>query len=194
MSVPTDTVRITMEFLRDGDTNPYDVTFGLDPTGGSGTLGAILTDVVDAWNDGGSLKALTPANVSLSRVRGQYGGPGPDVIAELAVGEAGGDSSGALQAPNVSVVIKKITGFAGQKFRGRLYQPWVKEAQVDDAGMIAAGTVTLYTLAWEGFRAAMIGKANIDAMLLLHQDNTSTVVTNLICRPKVGSQRRRLHL
>lgn len=193
--VPVGFARITMQFARDGDSNPFDMTFGVKLATGDITPEEAATEVANAWDDSSSLRGICPSNVTLRQVHAQKGNDGPPLVGTITSGQAGLDSSGALMPPNVAIVGKKLTAFGGQHWRGRMYVPWCKEAQADDAGVLTSGAITAYEDRLN-FMLANLGTGALDGMYLLHSTNplTPTIVANIIVRPKVGSQKRRLHL
>ena len=106
--------------------------------------------------------------------------------------------------PNVSVLVKKATAFAGRQNRGRLFMPWyVDVTHVDEAGVILAATVTALNTQWAAFLGGLTAasqtpviankafitvgtKRQVDAIHTGHQ------VTSFTVEGLVATQRRRL--
>lgn len=118
-----------------------------------------------------------------------------------------GTAPGSAPPPNVSIIIRKRTGLAGRKYRGRMFMPagWVAEGEINSGGGIDSGRITGYNI-WltEWFNDATISGY---PMYLLHQHGTyvnrdgetvvvsplaPTALSGLSTDPVVSTQRRRL--
>lgn len=109
----------------------------------------------------------------------------------LATGLDNGSLTGAACTPNVSFLIRKRTGLAGRKYRGRWYLPGVVETDVDAAGLISSTRQNALQLAVNAFKTDM-GAATHE-LVLLHSDATvPTAITSLPVEQQVATQRRRL--
>lgn len=99
------------------------------------------------------------------------------------------------EPPAVSWLLRKNTGLAGRKFRGRMFAPQPRSDDVDGGGNVlaaqlvnwaAAGALVLSDMA----DAGILGWSM--AARLLHSDATApTAITSITCDPIVGTQRRR---
>lgn len=98
----------------------------------------------------------------------------------------------AIQPPQVTWVVRKITASGGRKGKGWMHLPSVSETGVDAGGDVLAASVTTYNA-----RLALLlgdhSAAGYPMRLLSHDPaEGSKVITSLIMTPKVGTLRRRL--
>ncbi len=119
------------------------------------------------------------------------GNDGPPLELDSTSGAGTGGRGATAQTPQVSFLIRKRTGFAGRKFRGRMYVPCVLETDVDDVGNLSGTAQTLLAT----FASAVQGPAtsHITQMVLLHSDTTDpTPIIDFTIEKMVATQRRRL--
>lgn len=115
--------------------------------------------------------------------------------AESTVALAG--SNGLAPPPmNTAVLINKVTGIAGRKYRGRMFSPpFVAEASVSEAGQLTGGIVTLQAQ-WDAAYTGLTTNANPLLELqpvLLHGDGSPpTPVTSWKVSPRIGTIGRRM--
>lgn len=116
----------------------------------------------------------------------------------VATGSAAGTRA-ALNEPSVNVayLITKATGFAGRRYRGRLYLPAANEAAFTADGRLSAGEITVLQTAATGLFNVLGGSVintNVDQPVLLHSGapSTPTTVTAYQAGSVVATQRRRL--
>lgn len=97
----------------------------------------------------------------------------------------------ASTTPQVQLLCDKKTALGGRKFRGRTFLPDVAESDVNDAGAVAAGTVTLLTT----FCTNLLTNFSTGAyagMVVLHSDATvPTPVTTMSADGKAATLRAR---
>jgi hypothetical protein len=96
---------------------------------------------------------------------------------------------------NTSCLVKKLTGEAGRKFRGRCYFPPISLADVDvnNVGMIDPTVLSTVQSNWDGFIGALETAEDINALVLLHSDATTpTEISSFQVEAQVATQRRRL--
>lgn len=120
------------------------------------------------------------------------GNDGGNIVWESVAGQGAG-TTGAAQVPqNTATLFRKTSTTGGRKGRGRMYVPGVNELVVGSNGMLT----TTYVAAANADAATFIISLAIsnNPMVILHEDplDAPSVVTNLICQPKVATQRRRL--
>lgn len=94
---------------------------------------------------------------------------------------------------NCAILVKKLTGRIGRKYRGRAFIPpmMVGEGDVDHNGIISSGVVASY----QGFFNSAIGTMVTDGYqaVLLHSDASHpTDVTAMTVESLIATQRRRL--
>jgi len=101
-------------------------------------------------------------------------------------------SDGADMMPlNVSLLVKKVTGFAGQRNQGRMFIPGIREARVNDAGQVTGAYFTALQEACDDF-LALVGAGVRTPMLFHHSSATPREITSLQASPFVATQRGRL--
>lgn len=155
----------------------------------------IRDDIRAAWTAAGSMVGAQPPTMPAQFVRYNAVFGGVASSGQLAAAWAAGGGNPPLAPPNVSLVAKKATAMTGRKRRGRMYIPWCSETDVDNAGAVAAGTITGYNGGLSAFRVALGAAARtaVNGMYLLHHDgSTPDLVTSLVLRSQCGTQRPRL--
>jgi hypothetical protein len=126
----------------------------------------------------------------------QIGNDGPDIVGHDVRSSPGTGGSNATLPQNCCAIVKKTTGFAGQRFRGRFYMPPISlaEADVNNVGMIDSGVRTSIQTRIDRWIALVISdNVVIDDEVLLHSSVTDpTVVTANSLESLIATQRRRL--
>lgn len=93
--------------------------------------------------------------------------------------------------PQVSAVVKFLTGKRGRSYRGRVYLPWCIE-DVVKSGLVLAATQTTMNTAWVAFRTAMeTGGYPLHVASYLH--STSEKVVAVLSETNTGTVRKRWH-
>lgn len=119
---------------------------------------------------------------------------------------SGGLTGNTMLPLNNAVVVKKQTGLAGRRFRGRLYLPGIPEDAVDDAGRVLGSFLTTINTAMAAFATAVSTTVSPNCQVaLLHKDIVKeakpeyvlesiphTLITSLVADVEIGSQRGRL--
>lgn len=107
---------------------------------------------------------------------------------------AGGEGGTAVAA-QVAALIKKETGVAGRKHRGRMYQPGLGQSDFAQSGVLSSTVQSQLTGAWVGVANDLAGGdlAPIGAMYVLHTDpeDDPTQVSQIACESSAATQRRR---
>lgn len=192
--IPNGYAEIGIEWSRTGMIHPFVITFGV-ALKATPTPAGIALDVKNAWSFAGSMNASQPTTMTANYVRYKATYGGVALSGQSAAGWAAGGGGGTtLCSPAVAAVIRKATGLAGRKYRGRCMLPWVSEADVDTVGTVLPATVTAYNTALAIFLTQLgaAGRAQINGMVLLHSDATTpTAVTALTLRATVGTVRER---
>jgi hypothetical protein len=123
------------------------------------------------------------------------GNDGPDFRFETNTTQAGTRATQAQPPPQVTYLIKKTTGLAGRKFRGRAYWPYGgPTSTIDEQGKIIGGEATIVNTAVTQWLAALSDAAsNTAGQYLLHASGvTPNLVISFQRESVVATQRRRL--
>jgi hypothetical protein len=111
------------------------------------------------------------------------------------VEEPGTGGAGEFPPPNCSLLVRKNTGRAGRKERGRMYWPLfsILDADVDDTGIIDPTVLGVITGNIADFKEQLDLSPFVDDIVLLHESaETPTVVISWGVESLLGTQRRRL--
>lgn len=103
-----------------------------------------------------------------------------------------GTVTGQCSPPNVTLLVKKVTGMGGRKGRGRMYLPGVSEASTDVAGVLDETYRGQVETDLADFKTDL---AIINAFpVLLHtlEADSPNNITSFIVETSVATQRRRL--
>lgn len=180
------------------------MTFGGAHT--SGTPAAHAAAINTAWNT--HIRPTMMSDITLAGTRVKHGPMDDGPFSYVASGIAGGAGAGAVGPPSVAYLIRKLTAMGGRKGAGRLFQPGVAEANVDNSGAVLGSFLTTLQTAWTAF---LNGLNSVSLpMYLIHSDGTyltiengeavtrvvtavmPTEVTSLSVDGRVATQRRRL--
>jgi hypothetical protein len=159
----------------------YSVTAPFTQSDANALCAEVMGPLSDVWTNPGTVDGCHFI----------IGNDGPPLELDSTSGAGTGGRGGAAATPQVSFLIRKRTGFAGRKFRGRMYVPCVLEADVDDVGLVSGTAQSLLAT----FAAAVQGPgtSHIDQMVLLHSDSTApTPIVDFTIEKMVATQRRRL--
>ena len=130
-------------------------------------------------------------------------------------GVSPGQRSDATVAPNAAVLIHKRSAVGGRRNRGRMYLPWyTTDAGVDELGNLNSAELNAIQTTMTAYRVAIAGDANLGDMVILHDSSkytvtrpsptvkqitrttvvtpSPTVITALVCDPRIATQRRRM--
>jgi len=102
-------------------------------------------------------------------------------------------SSGNQPCPiNSALLVNKVTGIAGRKFRGRFFAPLnMSENDVDQVGLITPAILATHQARWDTFALAMT--TAVYPLYILHTDGSApTLVTSLVLSQRVGTIGRRM--
>jgi hypothetical protein len=111
------------------------------------------------------------------------------------VEEPGTGGAGEFPPPNCSLLVRKNTGRAGRKERGRMYWPLISvlDADVDDTGIIDPTVLGVIAGNVADFKEQLDLSPFVDDIVLLHESaETPTVVISWGVESLLGTQRRRL--
>jgi len=141
------------------------------------------------------LKPLYDASWTFGPCSFLVGNDGPQLRFDASATEVGTRAAQTQPPPQVTLLIKKTTGFAGRKFRGRAYWPYGGgTATIDEQGKIIGGEATVVNGVVSGWTAALNNAGlNTAGQVLLHSDATApTPVISFARESVVATQRRRL--
>lgn len=152
-----------------------------------------LTDVAAA------LAPLYDAEVTFSRLTTLIGNDGPALRFESAGTTTGSRTSQSITPPQTTYLLRKSTAFAGRRFRGRMYLPFVAELGTQQTGQLEASELTILTARAAALSTAFVGGGTgSGGMYLLHSESplsatpAPTPITALSAQSFVATQRRRL--
>lgn len=125
--------------------------------------------------------------------------------AGIAAGEsivpiAGGGGGAETNPPQCCVIVKKLTGLASRRERGRMYFPPISlaDADVNDNGTIDPTPLGVITTNIDNWLAeTLLVTSEIDAYFLLHEQatvgpGTPTAISAFVVEDTIATQRRRL--
>lgn len=111
------------------------------------------------------------------------------------VEDPGTGGAGDFPPPNTSLLVRKNTGRAGRKERGRMYWPLISvlDADLDDVGIINPTVLGVIAGNVADFKEQLDLSPFVDSLVLLHESNeVPTEVISWGVEAMVGTQRRRL--
>lgn len=164
------------------------------------TVGYVIDDTQTADDDASDLAAAWIGAFTAASTLNTYTFQGVHVLRNNGGSMEAGDHvqstagtvSADASAPAIAVRVTKRTAFAGVKFRGRMFLPpaYVAEANVNIAGEIDGATLASVQTKATGFLTAANAAGRL--LVLLHSDATApTLISSLVVRSGVGTQRRR---
>ncbi len=160
--------------------------------------------VLDAIHNAGRTMwaGLGPTNITLVKTMGYFHPAATKVstVFESIPSQAGGNAPPTFP-PNCAFLIKKSSTLAGRAGKGRWYFPGVREGSVDDVGTITGATVTSTTNLFTSYRDTIKAIAGVADLVLVHNRAlgqadaefwSPSPITNMICDPRIATQRQRL--
>lgn len=197
LRVPPGFANAHWKFTLTGDPEPMSFALGLQLDDAVSDPDDFASDLADAF--GGALgyganhwyNQFTFVGVDVT-----IGNDGPEIVGHNTRATTGTGGSNATLPNNCAAIFKKSTGFAGRKFRGRLYMPPISlaEADVNNVGIIDAGVVTAVQGYWDSFETQLTGLSVSVSTVLLHTSGAvdPTPITNIQLENQIATQRRRL--
>jgi hypothetical protein len=149
--------------------------------------------VANSMHDGISplVNDACPSTAALIRTEVQYG-PNPSGPTFTHIETITGGYTGNIGAPQVAVLVKKITAFGGRTQRGRFYIPFISEAAIDEGGVLTSAYYTQLDVEVQAILAAYSGADYPWVLLHTSPSASPTAVVSLELETKVATQRRRL--
>lgn len=198
LEIPTGFINCHFKFQQSGVAHPSTFAIGFDATAFSGNLDTFATAIASAWIGAYGLANILDSYVFLGVKL--YLGPGDPFLVGEDIRSNQGTASGAPLTSNTTLLLKKTTGVAGVRYRGRMYSPalQVAETGVTGYGTIDATTRTNTQARYDLAFAAMQAVTGVGPYVLFHapsEDSATpppTVISSLILEPVVATQRRRM--
>lgn len=159
------------------------VTIGLHHVGAD--LHDSLQIIADSWAEN-----LMPILTSVWHFQSLTARSALGIVEDLQFDVAGGNANPPL-SPQVCYLIRKTTGTAGRKNRGRMFLPGCNESNVDGNGRVASD-IQLELNTRLGAWAADATGADAEFVILHNSSSDPTTITSLACQSVVATQRRRL--
>jgi len=179
---------------------PAAVTLAVDPT--STNPATVASAVYIAFIAASSLKSLIDSDVVIGPTTAYLGQDGGDDLSGVHPATTVGGAGASALHQGSAVLLTKVTARGGRRGKGRMYLPWaVAPGNVDETGIIGAGTVTAINAAAATFLSAL-NSGNVP-MMVLHKESppgtaqpsvppAADLVTSLTVSSLISSQRRRL--
>lgn len=209
MIIPENHAHLVTEYRAAGNTEVKTFTMGcfIDPANITGPSGPI--DIANRWHDIWKARAQTlcASEYSIGPTTCYLQADGDLQVGVSDRAAYNGTLGVGGCSPAVSWLLRKNTGLAGRKYRGRMFAPQPRDVDVDAGGNVLAAQITN----WATAGGLILGDMNNDGVLgwkmparLLHSQSPATptnpnpgpppVPTPIIsinCDPVVGTQRRR---
>ena len=146
-----------------------------------------------------ALAPLYDSEVTFTRLTTLVGNDGPLIRFESAGSQAGTRTTQTITPPQTTYLLRKVTGFAGRRFRGRMYLPFVSELGTEQTGQLTTAEQVLLNTAAAALQVGLLDPAtNASTLRLLHSESTlsatpaPTEIEDILATNFVATQRRRL--
>jgi len=185
---------VSIELVHGSMSRPAFITFGVDPVDTDPVL--VAASVISAIGGSGTLQGMLDTTLTIRSVRVSLGVDGAEDLKAVTAISLPGLKTGSMLPPNSALLLHKRTARGGRRGRGRMYLPWsIQVTETDEAGVIAAATVTAQQAKATAFLSAL--GSNTVPMVVLHEPGQTATgppnpVTSLLVDARVGTQRRRL--
>lgn len=191
--IPNDFAQVAQFFTCNGAPHPFAVVTGHvvdNPAFGANDVAQSVRNGWFTWWD----DFTRPTAWALAGTKALYRNAGGTLlVGESTVVNAGTDAGGQTPVPNAAILVKKKTGIAGPKQRGRMFVPpfGLAEANVNMSGVMDAAVVTVIQNAINVMVASWV--TNDVTPVLLHSDATPPSLINVWqVDARMATQRRRL--
>lgn len=190
MLIPAGHVQVNFRFGDTAAPTGAECTLGLDLDLAEPDPEAVGTTCALAW-----VTNILPRQVSSIRLEDVLVKFGPNATGPMATVGAGntGGTSGESEAPQVALLVQKVTGAGGRTGRGRMFIPGVPTAEVNSAGQIIPTSVAAWTTALEDFRQDLLTAGLIPS--LLHSPGSPITaplpITSFVVSGRSATQRKR---
>jgi hypothetical protein len=149
-----------------------------------------------------AVKPMHDGEVQYSRVVALIGNDGPLIRFDSGGLVVGTRATLTIAPPNVSYLLRKSTQFAGHRYRGRMYIPFVNVGGITQTGALQGAEATLLATCAAAIQTNLVGGTTGSASLRLLHGESLTVPPSAIPPPTtislissegtVATQRRRL--
>lgn len=189
MIIPVGYGQVSLPLTHSGMSRQAFVTWGFQNSGALIGPTIIGDAVMDALESTVNVALDTEVTIGPAQVRVNIGGT--ELVGESTESATGG-SPDARPAPNVALLVKKVSGVAGRKNRGRFYWPWaINNASINELGTISAGTVSDFQDLFDTFLENLTTEG-VPMRILHNSAGTPAAVIALQVQPLVATQRRRV--
>lgn len=165
--------------------------FGVQVEGAGTTPLQVAEDIYAAWSS--TMLQQLDDDLNLLGVKVKLGPNDVGADATFFGTNNGGVASTAV-SPQVSLLVKKVTGSGGRVNRGRMFIPGIVENWVDGSGVVPSGVQDTADTALLSFMNGLAASNFIVGMVILHNavELVPTPVLSLKTDGRVATQRRRL--
>lgn len=191
--IPVGWADCSIHFRRPLDNEDMVITFGVEvpPTA---LPGDVASKVAIAWGTEWNA-STTPGEIMVTRATARVAVEGDAPRVEEAAINITGSGTSEFAPQNCAILVRKITTHGGRRGRGRIYLPWVVEADVSDVGALTSTAMAFINTHMNGF-LTKLDTADVP-MALLHSEGASSTpvpypVVSLACDPVIATQRQRL--
>ena len=146
-----------------------------------------------------AVRPLHDAEVTYNKAVALIGNDGPAIRYEATGVVAGSRTSQTILPPNDTYLIKKTTSFAGRRYRGRAYIPYVASLGVTQTGSLQSAEQTILNATAAALFSTLVGGGpNASELSILHSESplsglpAPTPVISLLAESVIATQRRRL--
>lgn len=192
--IPNGYSMATYSFTVTGGTRVYQTTLGLLPQIGL-TAAQQNTNLRAALAGGGGpfIASNMFVGFSLAETKILYRNLGGILISDIDTTPVVGTKTGNPLPVNTSVIVRKVTSFAGKKYRGRMLVPplYWDEGAVNSTGNNIGGTFATYQTIWNTAYTNLAAQGL--APVLLHSDSTvPTTINSFSLVNRIGTIGKRL--
>lgn len=155
-----------------------------------------LQSALSGWRT--ALQPLYDNEVKFARAVALIGNDGPAIRYEATGTTLGTRTASQVAPPNVTYLIRKTTQFAGRRYRGRMYLPYVYNAGIQQTGELTSTEQTALSTAVTALSTQLIAAGpNAASFRLLHASSPKSATPapttcTLFADDFVATQRRRL--
>lgn len=192
INLPLDHMNVTFHFATVGAAGDSVMTLGIDQSASSASDQEDLQAIWDNFTT--TVMLRMPGAVTLTNLTAISMGIGGPQSFEVPVAHNGA-LSGELMPANVAILVQKLTGFAGKKNRGRMFQPGVDKiaSQASNGNLMVQSQLDVLQGKWDEFYTGLI-VANL-LPCILHQQGVADpprAVTQFVVQSRFATQRGRL--